>query len=93
MKTNMYSIYDTAIAAYKPIWACPSDAAAQREFTDIFDADNPISKHPEDYYLVRLGSFNDQNGHLQGDTPETICTGLEALALKNKDAQNQNLIN
>ncbi len=86
MNRNLYTIYDTAAAYYKDPWACLTDEQAKREFTDIFDGDNPIAKHPEHYYLVKLGKFNNTNGALTQDqgTP-TLLTGLEALAAKNID--------
>ncbi len=84
MKTNAYAIYDTAIAAYKPPFFLQSDKQAQREFGDIFDSDNPISKHPEHYFLCRIGTYNDQTSKLEDESPETILTGLEAIAQKNQ---------
>ncbi len=86
MKTNAYAIYDTAVAAYKPPFFLHSDTQAIREFGDIFDGDNPISKHPEDYTLCRIGSYNDQNAMLQNEPVETLITGLECMAQKNAQA-------
>ncbi len=86
MKLNLYSIYDTAAAYYKNPFALQTDAQAKREFGDIFDGDNPIATHPEHYYLVKLGTFDNANGDI---TPApgkpTLLTGLEALAIKNQD--------
>ncbi len=86
MKLNLYTIYDTAAACYKNPFALQTDEQAKREFGDIFDGDNPISTHPEHYYLVKLGSFDNSNGDITS-TPgkPTLLTGLEALALKNID--------
>ncbi len=89
MRQNIYSIYDTAIGGYKTPFFLHSDAQACREFQDIFNNDNPISLHPEDYYLVRLGTWNDGPGTIiqnQGDV-ETLMTGLEAIASLNAEAQ------
>ncbi len=87
MKAQLYSIYDTAAAMYKPLWALQTDAMAIREFTDIFDDVNPISKHPEHYFLVRLGHWENTNGKITPTDNETLITGLEALAAKNIQAQ------
>ncbi len=89
MNTNIYSIYDTAAAMYKNLWEVQTDAQACREFGDIFDADNPISKHPEHYYLCRLGSFNNDTGKIVPGEVTTLLTGLEALAMKNKLSSQQ----
>ncbi len=86
MKLNLYTIYDTAAAYYKNPFALQTDEQAKREFGDIFDSDNPIAMHPEHYYLVKLGSFDNTNGDLkQTEGKPTLLTGLEALALKNID--------
>ncbi len=87
MKLQLYTIYDTAAAFYKNPFALNTDEQAMREFTDIFDGDNPIASHPEHYYLMRCGSFDNATGKIVQDQArvETLLTGLEALALKNKD--------
>ncbi len=86
MKLNLYTIYDTAAAYYKNPFALQTDEQAKREFGDIFDGDNPIATHPEHYYLVKLGTFDNSNGEIR-QTPgkPTLLTGLEALAMKNID--------
>ncbi len=87
MKVNIYAIYDTAAAVYMKIWTSLTDAQAMREFTDIFDIkDHTIAHHPEDYYLCRLGTFNDNNGTLDPEPVETLLTGLEAVAASNNQA-------
>ncbi len=88
MKLNLYTIYDTAAAYYKNPFALQTDAQAKREFGDIFDGDNPIATHPEHYYLVKLATFDNSNGNItQTSATPTLLSGLEALALKNKNNQ------
>ncbi len=86
MNRNLYTIYDTAAAYYKDPWACLTDEQAKREFTDIFDGDNPIARHPEHYCLVKLATFDNTNGDVNPTLHKpTLLTGLEALATKNID--------
>ncbi len=86
MNLNLYTIYDTAAAYYKNPFVAQTDEQAKREFGDIFDGENPIAMHPEHYYLVKLGTFNNSNGDIkQTEGKPTLLTGLEALALKNID--------
>ncbi len=87
MKLNLYTIYDTCAAFYKPPFALQTDEQAMREFTDIFDGDNPIAKHPEHYFLMYLGTWNNNTGKIIQNQAEvkTLLTGLEALANKNQD--------
>lgn len=82
------SVYDTACAVYmRPIFAL-SDAEAVRTFSDIsVAADHPIGEHPEDYSLVRLGTFDDTKGIFVMDEDRvTLITGLEAVASMRKVA-------
>ncbi len=90
MKRNLYTIYDTAAAYYKDPWCCLTDEQAMREFTDIFDGDNPIAKHPEHYYLIKIGTYNNDTAVLKQADQKTLLSGLEALALKNKDNEEIN---
>lgn len=85
MKLTIYSIYDTATAAYvKPIFL-QSDGQAIRLFTDAtVAADSEIAKHPEDYSLVRLGIWDDQTAKFSLEDKETLITGNEALAQARK---------
>ncbi len=82
MKTQLYSIYDTAAGIYtKPIFA-QADGIVTREFQDLcVKADHPYGEHPEDYSLIRLGVFDDQTGKITNEENETLATGLEMVAL------------
>ncbi len=80
MKLHLYAIYDTAAAYYKNPWCAHTDEQAMREFTDIFSGDNPIAAHPEHYYLIHLGDFDNQTAELNQNDVKTLLTGLEAIA-------------
>lgn len=89
MKTQIYSIFDLASATYqKPIFA-RADGEIMREFQNICtDKEHPCGQHPEDYSLIRLGSFNDQNGVVKNEENECLCTGLETVALERATKRN-----
>ena len=56
-------------------------------FGDIaLDATHEVGKHPEDYTLVRIGSFNDIKGQLVPEMVESLVTGLECVAQAQKIA-------
>jgi len=82
MKLNMYSIFDTASGTYqKPIFS-RADGEIMREFQNIcVDEKHPCGMHPEDYSLIRVGTFEDQNGLLNDEANQTLATGLEMVAL------------
>lgn len=85
MKTFVYSIYDVQSATYLHPLFCKQDGEASRVFHDLcHDENHPCGKHPADYTLVRIGTWNDADGKLTGDSvPEKIVSGLEILGENN----------
>ncbi len=82
MRQFIYSIYDTAAAIYQRPFVAQSDGEVTRSFSDIAcDADHEIGKHPEDYTLFTIGTFNDKTGEVIGNAPEKIATALELVAV------------
>ena len=82
MKTQLYSIYDTASGIYDKVVFAPSDGIVTREFQDLCtSADHPYGQHPEDYSLFRLGSFDNLTGTVTDEKNECLATGLELVAL------------
>lgn len=81
MKSQFYSIFDTASGLYLRPFLAQSDGQAKRSFSDIaVDADHEVGRHPEDYSMIRLGIFDDNNGKIVDEQNETLITGLEAVA-------------
>ncbi len=64
---NLYSIKDKKIGFNSPFTA-PNNYAAIRMFADtVKDENSMLAKHPEDYELYKLGSFNDDTGEIVAD--------------------------
>ncbi len=83
MKTQLYSIYDTAAAVYQKPTFARTDGEIMREFQNICtDKEHPCGQHPEDYSLFRLGIFDDVTGLLVNEDNECLSTGLEMVALQ-----------
>jgi len=81
MLLNIYSIFDTAAAIYQRPFTAKSHGEVTRSFKDVCtDADHEIGKHPEDYTLFCLGTFNDGTGEVTGFGPEKVATALELVA-------------
>ncbi len=57
-----------------------ADEQAMRSFRDIAtDAEHEVGKHPEDYSLVRCGSFDDQKGELTVEKTVVLTTGIRIV--------------
>ena len=82
MQLYMFSVFDQAAGAYLPPFFLPGVGVAKRTFTDCVQSEtHQFGKHPEDYALIELGVFDDQEGKFQiYRTPETLLTGLQAKA-------------
>ncbi|AXL15447.1 nonstructural protein [Microviridae sp.] len=88
MKLNAYTIFDVASGIYMRPFFSQADGQAIRGFKDIAtDADHEVGKHPEDYTLFRVGSFNDTTGKMDGDELEKLATGLEMVAQDRQPTQ------
>lgn len=90
MKLNAYTIFDVASGTYMRPFFSQADGEAMRGFKDIaLDADHAVGKHPEDYTLYRIGSFNDNTGKMEGETLEKLTTALECVhAAQRVDREN-----
>ncbi len=71
-----FSIHDTKAEAWtNPIFA-NSNGAALRSFTDACrNPESDFGRHPEDYSLFYVGTFDDQSGELTGDNPVHLIHG------------------
>lgn len=82
MIQQIYSVYDSASGIYQRPFVGQSHGQVTRSFTDIAcDADHEIGKHPEDYTLFCLGSFNDGTGEIIPWPPEKIAMALEVVSI------------
>lgn len=79
MKYKVYSIYDVQAEIFqRPIFAV-AEGEALRAFIDIAgSAEHAISKHPADYSLFYVGTWNDSNGEMIDDVSKCVLTGIEA---------------
>lgn len=58
-----YTIYDNKALQYHSPWFAASDGAAVRSFQDLVnDANTSISRHPGDYSLFFVGTYDDNKG-------------------------------
>lgn len=74
----MFSIYDKAIEAYMRPFMAQAEGQATRMFQDIVcDEQSDLFKHPEDYSLFKIGSFDDNNGELLDCEPTCVMRAHE----------------
>ena len=63
---NMYAVYDEKAKAHLPPFILPELGMAIRTFTDCINApDHSFGKHPYDYTLYEIATFDDKTATLK----------------------------
>jgi hypothetical protein len=78
---QVFTVYDSKAEAFMSPFMFPSKGLAIRAFSDsLRKVDHPFSKHPEDFTLFCIGTYDDSKGkYSQPSTPESIGLALEFL--------------
>lgn len=82
MRFEVVAVLDAAVGGYSRPFFTPSIGAAVRSFIDEVNRqadDNQMSKHPQDFSLYHLGSFDDSTGELLPCQPELVSRGSQAV--------------
>lgn len=79
MKHALMVIRDIKVEAFNTPFCTPSVGMAIRGFTDAVNnsnKDSDVSKHPKDFDLFQLGTYNDEDGQIeQFQQPKHIING------------------
>lgn len=78
MKLQIFALYDKKAYAYVDVFHFPQIGQAIRQLEDLLKTNHPVSKHPADYDLYKLGDFDDQSGSIipQDPNPQFLQTAL-----------------
>jgi len=92
MEHKIFAIYDQKAFAYLPPFTLPRVEMAERTFLDCINSDShAFGKHPADYTLVELGTYDDLKGLITThDAPKLVGSGIEYLTPK-EDLSNGNV--
>lgn len=72
----MFSVYDKAVGVYGRPMFLRSEGEAVRVFQDEVNRradDNMLSKHPQDYSLHRVGTWDDDTGEPIQEHPKRLA--------------------
>lgn len=72
MKLFVFSMYDTKTEIYGVPHFMKSQGEALRAVMDMLLEDNLISRHPEDFILFQLGTFDDSDGTFT-EVKKSLC--------------------
>ncbi len=74
----MFVIYDSKANAYMQPWFLTNEPMAMRAFGDLInDPESNAGKHPEDYTLFKIGTFNDTTAEVDWTSPVTLGNGIQ----------------
>lgn len=92
MKSKIFAVYDSKVAAYAQPFHMESIGAAIRAFADTCeDPQSMLCKHPHDFTLFQIGEYDDTTGTLKDlDVKVALET---ALAVKARRAEQMSLPN
>lgn len=73
MIQQIFSVFDVKTEEYSAPFYSPTLAAGERAFGDVLgDPESVLAKHPEDYQLYHLGSFDTESGRFSPEVPRLI---------------------
>lgn len=80
MILNVYSVFDSAVSAYTQPFFLRSDGEAIRSFQGACnEPDSNFRKHPLDYTLFKLGTWDDAGGVLDCSPPVRLISAMEVI--------------
>ena len=91
MTYHIFSIHDSKAQAFFPPFYLHNQAMATRQFGDMVnDPESNISKHPADYTLFTLGTWDDQDSTFKVKVnKQSLGNGIEFVYNELQDTKDQ----
>lgn len=82
MKTRVFSVYDSACEAFMSPFTFQSKGQALRAWqSSVLDPKSPFNKHPGDFTLFEIGTFDDSSGKIEAyEAKLNLGTALEMIS-------------
>lgn len=74
---TIFAVKDRSVDAYQPTQCARSEMEAIRSFGDAIQnpASHVMHKHPDDFDLYQVGTFDDNTGKITPTDPRKIADG------------------
>ena len=80
MPKNLYSIFDKKSGTFMQPFVELTDGTATRQCMDLLaQLNSPFAKYPEDFTLMRIGSWDEVEGKPKGQVPPEFIVELTSL--------------
>ena len=74
MKQVLFAIRDTKLEAFAPPFVSANNNTAMRSFQEVAtDQQTTIYKHPSDYSLIRIGTWDEDEGKIEQEDHTTLA--------------------
>lgn len=84
MILKAFSVYDSKVKAFGPVFFQNAAGAAVRDFSDACNSEKTVFyKHPSDYVLYEIGLWDDSTGELSSISPH-INLGIGSSFVERK---------
>lgn len=78
----IFSIKDRAVDGFGDLFVQPSTQHATRFFADLVNDTTPtsmIAKHPDDFDLYSLGTYDEASGLIKASNPVLVSRGKDLI--------------
>lgn len=80
MTQHLFAVYDAKAQAFTTPFPANTLGIAERLFSDLVNQHgHQFNKHPADYTLFKIGTFDTASGELKSISNEQLATGLQLL--------------
>lgn len=88
---NMYAVYDKVAEIFMPAFSCENHSKAIQGFGDVAnDPRGTVIKHPSDYELYFLGTYDQSTGETM-NTIQYLVTAKELLKVQINEQKDKTL--
>jgi hypothetical protein len=77
MTQHMFAVYDSKAQAFTAPFPANTFGIAERMFADLVNTEgHQFNRHPGDYSLHKIGTFESETGELKAVPTEQLASGL-----------------
>lgn len=79
---KIYAVKDEAVEAFmQPFFGKARGQAVRSFMEECQRKDSDFAKHPGDFTLWEIGTYDEEKGHIQGQEPERISRAIDFAEL------------
>lgn len=80
MLMKMVAVYDMKLGAFQRPFFAPTEGVAVRSFMDACSGESDFAKHPADYALYSLGTFDCEKGEFSDLEKRSLLAAADCIS-------------